>query len=72
MRLYLYLKLAKWVVLIRISKSSEWERTWPLAESRSVQDMCVPQGKQGTGLVRNDAGQVVWHLPAVSMAWSDS
>lgn len=50
MRLYLYLKLAKWVVLIQISKSSEWERTWPLAESSSVQDMCVLQGKQGTGV----------------------
>lgn len=50
MRLYLYLKLAKWVVLIWISKSSEWERTWPLAESSSVQDMCVLQGKQGMGV----------------------
>lgn len=48
MRLYLHLKLAKWVVLIWISKDSEWKRTWPWAESSSVWNMDALQGKQGT------------------------
>lgn len=78
MRLYLYVKLAKWVALICVNKSSEGEGPWPLAESSSVlcTDPVCFRGSRHGGQVWDEAGgaagQVLRRLPAVLMTWSDS